>query len=299
MAITPFRQIKDNATTTLNGAITAATLTIVVADGSVLPTTGNAFIISIDSEDILIDSRSTNTLTVNASGRAYNSTVAAIHASGATVNLNVMAKHVQDLDTAVNTVEAASFPGITVARGGILTRQSAGNGALAPLAIGAANTVLATNGTDPSWRKVVNADIDDAAAIAISKTALGTYTAPTVYSVVWTGGSPSIGNGTLTARYSQIGKQVFYQIHFIAGSTTNFGSGQWLFSLPVANISSTYQTGSARIFDSSGTLTSANVATFDTNNLSILTASGYATSTTPWIWATSDEFDLFICYEAA
>lgn len=183
MSITSFLQVKDGASSTLNGAISDSALTIVLADGSVFPTTGNTFIISIDSEDILIDSRSTNTLTVNASGRGYNGTVAAAHLTAATVSLFVIAKHVQDLDTAVNGLENASFPGITVAQGGILHRASSGNGALSALAIGSANKVLTTNGTVPSWTSIVeanitagtitNTSISASAAIGLSKLATG------------------------------------------------------------------------------------------------------------------------------
>lgn len=51
------------------------------------------------------------------------------------------------------------------------------------------------------------------------------------------GTDPNIGNGTLTARYIQVGKTVHFQITLIAGSTTTFGdstSGYWRFNLPVA-----------------------------------------------------------------
>lgn len=117
-----FLQVKDNAETTLNGAIDNSTLTIVVSDGSVLPTTGNQFVISIDSEDILCDSRSTNTLTANT--RGYNGTVAASHANGATVSLFVLAKHIQDLDDAVVALEAKSPPSVGSGGEALLIDQS-------------------------------------------------------------------------------------------------------------------------------------------------------------------------------
>jgi hypothetical protein len=60
------------------------------------------------------------------------------------------------------------------------------------------------------------------------------------YSVAWTASSsnPSIGNGTLTGRYKQIGKTVFVYIKLIVGSSSTLGSGNWRFSLPVNAYSS-------------------------------------------------------------
>lgn len=55
-------------------------------------------------------------------------------------------------------------------RGDLLLRNSSNVNDRLP--IGAANTGLFTNGTDPSWRKLVNADVDASAAIAYSKLAL-------------------------------------------------------------------------------------------------------------------------------
>ncbi len=58
------------------------------------------------------------------------------------------------------------------------------------------------------------------------------------YSVTWTGSvaNPSLGNGTLAGSYILHGRfaDVFVQLQ--AGSTTTFGTGDWLFSLPVAKV---------------------------------------------------------------
>lgn len=47
------------------------------------------------------------------------------------------------------------------------------------------------------------------------------------------GGGFSLGNGTISGRYKQLGKTVYFHVKFIYGSTTNPGSGHWNFSLPV------------------------------------------------------------------
>lgn len=57
------------------------------------------------------------------------------------------------------------------------------------------------------------------------------------YPVVWSqfGGTVlNIGNGSLTARYMQQGKLVVYRVTLVRGSTTNVGTTDYVFSLPVA-----------------------------------------------------------------
>jgi hypothetical protein len=71
--------------------------------------------------------------------------------------------------------------------------------------------------------------------VPINQTALGTYTAPTVYTPSWTaaGTAPDIGNGTIVGRYTQIGKTVFGNIYLGFGTTTTAGTGSWYFTFPV------------------------------------------------------------------
>lgn len=82
---------------------------------------------------------------------------------------------------------------------------------------------------------ITNDQINSAANIAISKTALGTYTAwtdftPTIYkndnSTAWTS---TIGE----SRYTQIGKTVIWSLMFIPASLANTGAFAYI-TLPVA-----------------------------------------------------------------
>jgi Calx-beta domain-containing protein/cadherin-like protein/Big-like domain-containing protein/uncharacterized protein DUF4214 len=68
--------------TTLNGAIDNSTTTVVVTDGASIPA-GAGFLVQIDSEQMSVTSKSTNTLTVV---RGANGTAPAIHNDGAAVN---------------------------------------------------------------------------------------------------------------------------------------------------------------------------------------------------------------------
>jgi hypothetical protein len=127
------------------------------------------------------------------------------------------------------------------------------------------------------------------------------------YTVSWTAATtnPSIGNGTLSGRYVQIGKTVIGTIKLVIGSTTTYGSGKWRFSLPVTAKSSglnylgkwviedagtTYYEGNL-ILDSAG----SNVEFFIRNQNS----SAEFNSTTPISWAENDQLMISIVYETA
>jgi hypothetical protein len=65
---------------------------------------------------------------------------------------------------------------------------------------------------------------------------VGPLGAWTPYAPAWTASTtnPTLGNGTLTGRYSLVGKTCSGQIKLTTGGTTSFGSGDWYFSLPFA-----------------------------------------------------------------
>src|SRR5690242_17937039 len=62
----------------------------------------------------------------------------------------------------------------------------------------------------------------------------GVQSAWTSYTPVWTGTTtnPVIGNGSLNGRYARLGKTLDVFIQITMGSTTTFGSGAWLLTLP-------------------------------------------------------------------
>jgi hypothetical protein len=63
------------------------------------------------------------------------------------------------------------------------------------------------------------------------------------YSPIWytTGTAASIGNGTLTGRYQNIGATIVGELRLVFGSTTNRGSGTYRFSLPTPGVAENYQ----------------------------------------------------------
>ena len=126
------------------------------------------------------------------------------------------------------------------------------------------------------------------------------------YTVSWTATTtnPSIGNGTLIGRYTQIGKTVMGSIYLKCGSTTTYGSGAWFFSLPktVANSGAPYlgtfiildighifYSGAVNIFP--GTVINGFIRANDGN--------GILSSTAPHTWAVNDELRVAFTYETS
>lgn len=61
--------------------------------------------------------------------------------------------------------------------------------------------------------------------------------ATNAYTPVWTATTtnPTVGNGSLTGNYWQVGKLVLGSWRLVLGSTTSIGTGTYSFSLPVAS----------------------------------------------------------------
>jgi len=108
---TTFRSVLDNAFTTTAEALDDSELGIDVTDGSVFPLTVDCpCILTIEPntanmEKVLITANAANVLTVDASGRGYEGSVAKAHASGVKIELLYVATNITELQTAVNALE--------------------------------------------------------------------------------------------------------------------------------------------------------------------------------------------------
>ena len=112
---TTFNVVKNNAVSTLDGAITdsASSLAVAAGEGSKFPSTF-PFNITIDSEIIKVAARSTDTL--SSLTRAQEGTSAAAHSDGVAAELRVTAQSPTDLNEAVlgpdpNAADAAAYIG--------------------------------------------------------------------------------------------------------------------------------------------------------------------------------------------
>jgi len=130
----------------------------------------------------------------------------------------------------------------------------------------------------------------------------GTYT-PT-----WTGtGTPAIGNGTLTGRYTKIGRLVNATLYLVGGSTTTWGTAGavWRFGLPFACANDVVQPiGIGIAKDASVSYFYTIPVAVDLTSLSTVRGynanpageAGTITSSAPFTWATSDTLSFTITY---
>lgn len=148
-----------------------------------------------------------------------------------------------------------------------------------------------------------NTNINAAAAIDPLKLASGWA----AYTPVWatSGTAVSLGNGTITGRYTQIGKTVFARIVLTMGSTTTYGTGAYTLSLPVTAQAGVPNMCIGQIFvqDASPVnsyMEAAICNTTTTINLVSYAAPGaFAGPTAPITFAASDVVNASIAYEAA
>jgi hypothetical protein len=127
---TTFKQHKNNAISTLDTGIDDNDLTIEVAagDGSLFPS-GPCWITIFDDdvtlgEIVLVDSRTTDTFTVNASGRGAQNTIAQSWTSGVNVQLLMTAGALDQLQDAVNDIEDGTTTLTTVTASGAISGLS-------------------------------------------------------------------------------------------------------------------------------------------------------------------------------
>lgn len=120
----------------------------------------------------------------------------------------------------------------------------------------------------------------------------------TTWTPSWSGGISAIGNATIVARYTQIGKFLSGHIEVTFGNTTSFTSGNIIFTLPVTinGVNPAYM-GTALVQDASP---AANYLGFVSSNsattgkfLVAVTSSSFATETTvsntaPFTFTTND-----------
>jgi hypothetical protein len=132
------------------------------------------------------------------------------------------------------------------------------------------------------------------------------------YAGAWTTWTPSytdmtVGNATVTARYSQIAKVVFFDFKIIWGSTTSITGGNPTFSLPKASVSPVFFFD-GNIFDSGVQNYSGGGQVVGGTSLVYMkvynVAGAYPVpgaigTTTPMTWTTNDEYQLHGFYEVA
>jgi hypothetical protein len=135
------------------------------------------------------------------------------------------------------------------------------------------------------------------------KVTYGNFAIWTAYNPVWTatGGTTTLGNGSLIGRYCQIGKLVIAKINLVWGSTTSCTGAAWKFTTPVNDANAPRDVGSIWMLDN-GTSYIGGVCVVETGANYIrcfAPTAGELTSSVPFTWTTGDKLALTISYEAA
>lgn len=175
------------------------------------------------------------------------------------------------------------------------------------------STTAPTAALDVTGNIVVSGNVDGVDVSAHTHTGAGTngaqltnsalnitYSAFT-FTIVGGGG---VGNGTTTARYTQIGKTVIGQMDLVFGTTTALPVGVLQFSMPVTAATSTgglADVGTFWAYDASvGTFATGVVYAPSTTAFGFIQGgTGVYTNTVPWTWTTSDQIHIEFEYEAA
>lgn len=124
------------------------------------------------------------------------------------------------------------------------------------------------------------------------------------YNPVWTtdGTAPSLGNGSITGTYFELGPYVFFTVKFNFGSTTSFGTGRWSVNLPFQAAAGKDSSVSIIANDNSTATrySGASLILGGSDSVFRLTlGSTIITNTAPFTWAVSDTLVLSGFYERA
>jgi hypothetical protein len=123
------------------------------------------------------------------------------------------------------------------------------------------------------------------------------------YTPTWTAvtTNPVLGNGTIAGAYSLAGKLIHWRLRLVMGSTTTYGSGNYLFSLPVVAVGAAqHPVGLATILNGAARLGHANlnsttaVYVARTANDTLISSAGAGAA-----WASGHIVDINGTYEAA
>jgi hypothetical protein len=200
---------------------------------------------------------------------------------------------------------------VSVNNAGVVSYSEVANGAAAP-ALPADSVWLAivvTDGTGITAVKLFGSGLSG--TVIYPTTGLGPWRS---YTPAWTnsGTANTIGNGSLTGAFNQVGKTVYYRIRLTLGTTTGAGNGSWIFSLPVLTHASAYaaysKIGNTTVFDTSGSASYTGPARW--NSTGTITAVMVGTGGTygnyadvnsatniPMVWTSTDIIEISGWYE--
>jgi hypothetical protein len=138
-------------------------------------------------------------------------------------------------------------------------------------------------------------------------TVFGDIAGWTAFTPTWTctGTAPSLGNGSLAGSYKQLGKTVHMWGQLTAGSTTTFGTGTWIMSIPITATSNGAQMIGSCYPQDTGVNAYAGVVGQNSTTTRTFISTGAAgvaaaniTNVFPFTWANGDLLRWSLTYES-
>jgi hypothetical protein len=169
-------------------------------------------------------------------------------------------------------------------------------------------TAVTLSGVQTLTNKTITSPkINEAVELTSTATEINNLHSATVNLGAWVSFTPSwtnltVGNGTNTGFYCQIGKLVIFRTSFTFGSSSSIGTGPSI-TPPTSQAShGFYMCGTANLSDGASWFTGAcdsNIAPYYSYPFSGLNYWSGLSATTPWTWNTNDVINLYGSYEAA
>ena len=201
---TSFLEVKNNAISTLASGITdvATSLTVASGEGALFPSSF-PFHITIENEILSCTNRSTDVLTVV---REQQGTSGVAHSVNVAVGLNVTAKSVTDLNTAVNAAENKIGTGASTPTANKVLRAT-GTGTSAWAQVNLSTDVTGTlpssnisSGSDDDFLRIDGASVEGRSAAEVL-TDIGAGAAAGSASIVTVG---ALNSGSITSGFTSI-----------------------------------------------------------------------------------------------
>jgi hypothetical protein len=150
--------------------------------------------------------------------------------------------------TAVNAIDTSMGDLLGGTTGQVLSKNSNTNmdftwvaqddsNAIQNAIVDAKGDLIAATANDTPARLAVGSDYAILSALGSEATGLKWSGKATSWTPSWevqSGTNPTLGNGTIVANYVRTGDLVYFAIQLTFGTTTNAGSGAYIFTLPVA-----------------------------------------------------------------
>jgi len=222
--------------------------------------------------------------------RGYDGSSSLSHGIGAKVVHGVSAIDFEDAATHVNASGNVHGLGAASLVVGTTDAQTLTNKSLTAPAIAGGALSGSFSGNLTTSGNVSAANVTTSTALNVGSTNIAPMAgAWTTWVPSWTGATtnPTIGNGTITGQYLQVGKTVFFTIVVVCGTTSTFGSGEWQFSLPIEarfGFSASVSLRGGSPISQVSAVADCRSGNPATAILHIGSPSGPVTSTVPWTW---------------